>query len=172
MPGVAIRRLRDARELDLCARMMAGSEPWLTLRRDYAAARRTIDDPAKEVYLADLGGALVGFVVLTMAGAFVGYIQSICVAPAWRGRGVGTALLRHAEARILREVPNVFLCVSSFNPRAQALYERLGYAVVGELRDYLVAGHAELLLRKTIGPLADFQGPPGRSIGSRGGDQR
>jgi ribosomal protein S18 acetylase RimI-like enzyme len=164
--------LRDARELDLCARMMAGSEPWLTLRRDYAASRQAIDDPAKEVYLAEVAGTIVGFVVLTMAGAFVGYIQSICVAAEWRGRGVGTALLRHAEARILREVPNVFLCVSSFNPRARALYERLGYAVVGELRDYLVAGHAELLLRKTIGPLADFPGPPGRGSGPRGGDQR
>ena len=31
-----------------------------------------------------------------------------------------------AEARILRESPNVFICVSSFNPDARRLYERQG----------------------------------------------
>ena len=50
----------------------------------------------------------------------------------------------------------MFLCVSSFNPRARALYERLGYELVRELTDYIVAGHSELLLRKTVGPIRDF----------------
>ena len=44
------------------------------------------------------------------------------------------------------------MCVSSFNPDALRLYRRLGYMIVGELRDYLVAGHSEILLRKTQGP--------------------
>jgi hypothetical protein len=95
----------------------------------------------------------------------------------WRGRGLGTALIAFAERRILREVPNVFLCVSSFNTRARTLYLRLGYEVVGELRDYIVRGHSEWLLRKSVAPLAEFtpaaplgtmpqstlEGPPNRS---------
>jgi hypothetical protein len=36
------------------------------------------------------------------------------------------------------------------------LYERHGYQVIGELTDYLVKGHSEILLRKTFGPLASF----------------
>ena len=36
-------------------------------------------------------------------------------------------------------------------------YWRLGYDVVGELHDYIVAGHAEILLRKTIAPLNGFK---------------
>ena len=48
------------------------------------------------------------------------------------------------------------MCVSSFNLGARRLYERLGYKVVGELSDYIVRGHSELLLRKTTGPLAGF----------------
>jgi RimJ/RimL family protein N-acetyltransferase len=36
---------------------------------------------------------------------------------------------------------------------ARRLYERLGYELIGELRDDLVRGSSELLLRKTIGPL-------------------
>jgi selenocysteine lyase/cysteine desulfurase len=51
---------------------------------------------------------------------------------------------------------------SSFYPGVQRLYERLGYEVVGQLRDYIIAGHSEVLLRKTIGPLARFGLSPDR----------
>jgi hypothetical protein len=29
----------------------------------------------------------------------------------------------------------------------------MGYQKVGELTDFIIAGHAEILLRKTIGPI-------------------
>lgn len=57
----------------------------------------------------------------------------------------------------LRESPSVFLCVSSFNAGAQGLYRRLGYTVVGELTDYLVRGHGEVLMRKSRGPWSEFR---------------
>ena len=56
--------------------------------------------------------------------------------------------------RILRDHPNVFLCVSGFNPAARRLYERLGYTCIGELKDYVVQDQSEWLYRKTRGPLA------------------
>lgn len=43
-----------------------------------------------------------------------------------------------------------FLCVSSFNPRARALYERLGYELIGELKDFVIDGASELLMRKRL----------------------
>jgi RimJ/RimL family protein N-acetyltransferase len=46
--------------------------------------------------------------------------------------------------------------VTSFNHRARALYERLGYEYVGELSDFFVRGVSELLYRKTRGPWSDF----------------
>ena len=85
----------------------------------------------------------------------MGYVQTLCVAEGLRGQGLGSELLAFAEERIFREFKNVFLCVSSFNPRARALYERLGYETVGPLRDFVIAGHDEILLRKTRGPLTD-----------------
>ena len=136
--------------------MMAASEPWITLRRDAGAALAIVTDPGRESYGAFLGGALVGFIILVMHGAFVGYIQSVCVAPGRRSLGLGRRLMAFAEERIFRETPNVFLNVASFNPEARRLYERLGYEVVGELRDYIVPGHSEILMRKSTGPLAEF----------------
>jgi ribosomal-protein-alanine N-acetyltransferase len=157
--ALEIRRLGNRDEAEACARMMAASEPWITLRRDAGSALAIVTDPGRESYGAFLGTALAGFVILVMHGAFVGYIQSVCVAPGLRGQGLGRRLMAFAEERILRETPNVFLNVASFNPDARRLYERLGYEVVGELRDYIVPGHSEILMRKTTGPLAGFRGP-------------
>ncbi len=156
-PAIAIAPLAGDAEARACARLMASSDPWLTLGRSEPACLRAIQDPTREVFVASRDSELVGFLILCLTGAFVGYIQTVCVAPAQRSQGLGTELIRFAEERIFRRFPNVFMCVSSFNTRARALYQRLGYEVVGELRDYIVPGHAEWLLRKTAGPLQTFR---------------
>jgi ribosomal protein S18 acetylase RimI-like enzyme len=155
---VLVRRLTGEHEAAACAAIMSTSEPWVTLGRTYDGSLAVVGDPDAEVYVA-VGpepAAVAGFLVLTMRGAFTGYIRTVALDAEWRGRGLGTALIAFAERRILRDTPNVFLCVSSFNGRARALYLRLGYEVVGELRDYLVRGHSEWLLRKSVAPLAEF----------------
>ena len=151
-----IKELENSTQIDICARMMANSEPWITLRRDYEASVQTLSVPSKEVYLALSDDVIVGFIILNMQGAFIGYIQTVCVSPERRRQGVGRKLLEFAEERILGETPNVFMCVSSFNENAQRVYRRLGYEVVGELQDYIISGHSETLLRKTISPLSEF----------------
>lgn len=154
---IEIRRLQSVAEAELCARLMVESEPWITLGRTYEAALKIMRDPLREVYLACIKSEIVGFAILLMQGALVGYIQTIYVAPEWRNRRVGSSLIAFAEQRILGETPNVFLTVSSFNKDAQRLYRRLGYQVVGTLTNYIVAGHSEILMRKTLGPLAEFK---------------
>ena len=157
MPDLSIRPLETPAEAQSCARLMAESEPWLTLGRGHDASLALMQDETRERYVAHEQENLAGFLILNMKGAFVGYLQTIGVAPAMRGRGIGTALIRFAEARIFRDHPNVFLCVSSFNAAALALYERLGYSQVGILEDYLVAGHSEIILRKSRGPLTGYR---------------
>ena len=161
-----VERLQSQADAEACASLMACSEPWLTLGRTYETSLAIVQDPSREVYLVREGAEILGFLIICMTGAFVGYIQTICIHPSRRGQGMGSRLVEFAEQRILREVPNVFMCVSSFNHAARRLYERLGYQVVGELTDYIVAGHSEILLRKTLGPLTGFNGPashPSRS---------
>jgi ribosomal-protein-alanine N-acetyltransferase len=151
---LAIRPLETREEAEACARMMATTEPWITLRRDHEACLRVVLDETRERYVAYRGERLAGLLILNVRGAFVGYIQTVCAAEEFRGTGVGSALVAFAEERIFRDFRNVFLCVSDFNHGARRLYERLGFRLVGELTDYVVAGHSELLLRKSVGPLA------------------
>jgi ribosomal protein S18 acetylase RimI-like enzyme len=158
---VVVRHLGNDDEAEACAQLMATSEPWVTLRRDYETSLEILRDPSREVYVAVRVDAadVVGFVIVNMRGAFVGYLQTVAVREDWRGRGLGTRLIAFAERRIFRDAPNVFMCVSSFNERARALYDRLGYEVIGEMRDYVVRGHSEWLLRKSIAPLTDWTTP-------------
>ena len=151
--------LREDEEARVCARLMSTSEPWITLGRSFETSLAIVRDPGREVYLARDADGIAGFLILCMTGAFVGYIQTVCIDPRRRGRGLGSKLVEFAEERILRVSPNIFMCVSSFNDGARRLYERLGYTVVGELTDYIVQGQSEILLRKTRGPLADFSAP-------------
>jgi ribosomal protein S18 acetylase RimI-like enzyme len=148
--------LSDEEDARACARLMSSSEPWITLGRSYESSLAIVRDPTREVYLARDESGLAGFLILCMTGAFVGYIQTICIDPRCRRRGLGSTLLHFAEQRIRRVSPNIFMCVSSFNEGARRLYQRLGYEVVGELTDYIVSGHSEILLRKTFGPIGSF----------------
>ncbi len=152
-----IQPLDRSREAAQCAQLMVTSEPWITLRLEIETALAVLADPAKEIYAIRDQSGVAGFVVLDMRGLLRGYVQTICVRPDCRGQGLGSALLHWAEARIFRDSPNVFICVSSFNIGARRLYERLGFELVGVLRELLVPGHDEMLLRKTRGTWTEFR---------------
>ena len=133
------------------ARLMARSEPWITLGRTLDTCRLVCHNPDYLVFVALSGPTRCGFVLLHARGV-VGspYLATIAVDDPFRGRGVGTELIRFAEDYFRGHARHMFLCVSSFNPRARALYERLGYRQVGELPDYLIDGASELLMHKRL----------------------
>jgi [ribosomal protein S18]-alanine N-acetyltransferase len=139
-------------ERDWAARLMASSEPWITLRRslekcaEYLAAA-----PDAELFIARERDEPSGFLFLRPRGlASSPYIASIAVAPAHRARGVGTAMLGFAETRYVPPARHIFPCVSAFNDDARRLYERVGYREVGSVPDYIVEGTAELILHKRL----------------------
>ncbi|MSU59717.1 MAG: N-acetyltransferase [Pedosphaera sp.] len=149
--------MRDAAEARYCADFLVASDPWLTLGLTFEMAMQRLTDSTREIYVATVGGEIVGVLILFLDGALKGYLQTIAVHPDWRSRGLGARMIAFAEQRIFRVSQNVFLCVSSFNLEAQKFYARLGYQRVGELPDFVVAGFSEILMRKTRGPLRDFK---------------
>lgn len=104
----------------------------------------------REMYLAELENRGVShcYVARSATGEVVGYcsfwhiadelhINNLAVAPACRGRGIGTALLRQVLQRG-RELGarRATLEVRKANEAARRLYERLGFAVGGIRRAY------------------------------------
>lgn len=152
-----IRKLAGRSEARVCAQIMSTSEPWVTLQRSFSESLKILLHPHRETYVAAVKSEVIGFIILQLEGTFTGYIQTIAIKEGWRNHGFGSQLLAFAEKKVFLKKPNVFLCVSSFNKKAQRLYRRLGYQKIGVIRNFIVSGHDEILLRKTIGPLVAFK---------------
>ena len=159
MSAIQIKPVTTLEEQQWCARLMADSEPWISLNRSFEDGMVLMQQAPDEIqaFIAMEAATPLGFVVIKLKGAFVGYIQVIAVSPEARGKGIGTLLLDHAEANIFQKSPNAFICVSSFNHRARKLYESRGYQLLGTLENYLENGFSEHLLRKTMGSINDFR---------------
>jgi ribosomal protein S18 acetylase RimI-like enzyme len=71
------------------------------------------------------------------------YLAHLGVAPALRGQGIGQQLIEHLilQGRALGK-QRLVLDVAVSNPRAQALYERLGFRVTAQRRSQLAKGQA------------------------------
>jgi [ribosomal protein S18]-alanine N-acetyltransferase len=150
MDPVLITAATEA-EKEWAAGVMAGSEPWITLGRNLESCLEICRRPEYQVFVAWQGRQLCGFVVLVRRGvAGSPYIASIAVAEGFRGSGVGSRLLEFAEDLFRATARHIFLCVSSFNLRARALYERRGYEAVGEFKDYVIDGASEILMHKRL----------------------
>jgi ribosomal protein S18 acetylase RimI-like enzyme len=135
-------------------RILAESEPWKTLgyhAADWQPLFAPLPD-GREGYVLETEGAVAGIALVKPRVLLGDYLELLVVAPAARGRGLGGALLRHAEQVVFARARNLFVCVSDFNEGARRFYARHGYEVVGPIPDLLVRGKAEILMRKTIGP--------------------
>ncbi|MEF3403343.1 ribosomal protein S18-alanine N-acetyltransferase [Agromyces sp. CCNWLW203] len=112
-----------------------------------------IDDEADDESDGEAAGLLGYAGLLAPKGGGQGDIQTIAVAPAIRGIGLGRGLM-HAlitEAR-RRHVAEIFLEVRADNPIARALYESLGFEEIGLRRRYYRGGVDAVHMRLTVPP--------------------
>jgi ribosomal protein S18 acetylase RimI-like enzyme len=139
-----------------CDAIVAASEPWKTLgeRFDFAAALSRKVRPYDRAYVCIVENKAAGFIIFSPHPVFArgGYIRSIGVAPTMRRLGIGAKLLSFAENIISGFSPNSYLCVSSFNRKAQTFYKNAGYALVGKLQDLILPGASEYIYWKRLIP--------------------
>ncbi len=129
----------DAQESDLeaLATLFNDYRAFYDCTPDLQSARhfvsRRIKEKATRFFLAILGGAHVGFVHLlpsfdTLAMRSAWILEDLFVDPAHRRCGVGSALLRHAEAFAVRtDAARLSLTTAHTNEIAQRLYLGHGY---------------------------------------------
>jgi ribosomal protein S18 acetylase RimI-like enzyme len=153
-----IRQTSDPADFSICAKMMSLTDPWITLGMDYELCFKAFDGSFREIWLLEIEKRIAGFVIIQTCGSFSGYIQTICIDSAFRGKGYGRKLLKFCEDTILKFSPNVFICVSSFNKGALKLYLDFGFKLIGEIENFVSEGYSELLLRKTVGPRIGYIG--------------
>ncbi|MFD8550987.1 GNAT family N-acetyltransferase [Streptomyces fradiae] len=127
--------VRDLLPRDLPACAWSGSATHLRhVERELARAVAGEVDYLAVCTPVDLPVAIGGIDYRVSAGA--GTLWQLAVLPALQSRGLGTLLVRAAEQRIRsRGLRRAELAVEVDNPRARALYERLGYAAYGRKPD-------------------------------------
>ncbi len=132
-----------------CSRIVASSEPWISLGESVNFAL-SID--RKEAHVFVVGDEPAGFIIFTPLPVFArgGYLRAMGVAAAVRKRGIGKKLLTFAEKTTARHADHFYLCVSSFNRRAQAFYRALGYAKVGTIPGLIKPGASEYIFWKRL----------------------
>ncbi len=104
--------------------------------------------PVIECTVAEGGAAVQAFALyFTNFSTFLGqpglYLEDLYVKPAWRGQGVGGALLRHLAALAVERGCGRFeWSVLDWNANAIAVYERMGATVMPEWRICRLSGEA------------------------------
>jgi len=152
MTAISMREANGS-DREWAARLMAGSDPWITLRRGYELCLASCRNPADDLLVAERAGERCGFVLVRPRGlAGAPYIVSIAVDAAQRSTGVGRAMVSFVAERFADRARHLYLCVSSFNPRALAMYEREGFIKVGELPDFIIDGASEYLMCRRLVP--------------------
>jgi ribosomal-protein-alanine N-acetyltransferase len=113
-----------------CENIIAVSDPWNRLHEtiDFRSAL-SADKTFVRAYVCLAGAEPAGFILFNPEPVFArgGYLRAIAVAPAFRKQGVGKKMLAFAERMTSERALHMFLCVSSFNRRAQAFYKKCGY---------------------------------------------
>lgn len=96
-------------------------------------------------------GTVVGYVLSAPTSARLARVISIAVAPEYRGRGVGTALMGET-IRLLRSkgIQDIELEVRVSNEPAIGLYRSFGFAVVGTKEGYYDDGEDAYLMRTAL----------------------
>jgi ribosomal protein S18 acetylase RimI-like enzyme len=77
--------------------------------------------------VVEINQRVVGFGLLSRWGK-VAEISDVVVTPAWQGQGIGTTIILYlSEQAQSWRVPRLEIGAAESNPRAVALYQRLGF---------------------------------------------
>lgn len=93
--------------------------------------RRNWDHQLPHLQVVELDARVAGCLRVEDNDAAL-FLASIEIAPQLQGRGIGTQLIEQLAARARAAGKTLELFVMKANPRAQRLYERLGFAVINE----------------------------------------
>jgi RimJ/RimL family protein N-acetyltransferase len=147
--------VRPAREQDLDAIVelfvevaaegrWIGTEPPVDRDRRRRRLAETLDQEREVVLVAEAGGRIIGQLGMDLAGYGVADLGML-VSEGWRGRGVGSALLRAGiEWARGAGAHKVALQVWPHNAAALALYEKFGFQREGLLRGHYRRRNGEL----------------------------
>ncbi len=133
------------------ARIMVGSEPFLSYGFNLKSCKRIIQNNKKnEILVATMKDKVVGFAIYETTFLNGYYLKLIAIDPSQRSLGIGSRLMQTLEKETRKSKNVLYLCVTDFNKGAQKFYKKRGYEKVGRLSDHIKKGIDEILMRKIL----------------------
>lgn len=125
-------------------------------RTDLDTLGGIVDDPAQRLLVAERDGEIIGCVQVSDRGNGLAYLGLLCVDPALQAAGLGKQIVAAAEAtaRDTFGAQTMEMTVIDSRRRLIEFYERRGYAVSGEKRDFPIALDPPLFMDVLVKPLA------------------
>jgi GNAT superfamily N-acetyltransferase len=107
-------------------------------RTDLETLRAIVEDPAQRLLVAELDGPIIGGVQVSDRGNGRSYLGLLCVDPTLQAGGVGKQIVEAAEstAREVFGARTMEMTVIDSRRKLIEFYERRGYTVTGEKRDF------------------------------------
>jgi ribosomal protein S18 acetylase RimI-like enzyme len=132
---------------------LAAIPPWSVIgwpaERMTLGLKRQLPSVKRFEVLSD--GSCAGIIVILDPFLLGPYLQLLAVLPGFQGRKLGLRLLQWMEAEARRaEARQLWVCVSTFNIRAQAFYERFGFEAVAVLDKLMSDASDEIFMRKRL----------------------
>lgn len=156
--------VRDLQQTDLDALAWSGGDEH---RRTLAGVVEAGWRGEAQAVVAELPtGVVVAMGALDLARSPEwGWVWLLAVRPEWQGLGIGTALIGELEARATASgLPAVRIAAEHDNPRAAALYRRLGYRQV----DSVVESWPDDTGRRYVTVSGVFERRPGNAAAGGG----
>ncbi len=132
---------------------LAAIPPWSVIGWPAERMTRAFTYPSASVYRFEViaNGKLAGIVTIQNPFLHGPYLQLLAILPEFQGQKLGLRILEwmEAEARGI-ESRQLWLCVSTFNVRARAFYERFGFEEVAVLDKLASDASDEIFMRKRL----------------------
>jgi [ribosomal protein S18]-alanine N-acetyltransferase len=144
--------MRPARLRDVAALVDLENVAFATDRLSRTSLRYYVSAPGSALIVCESRGLIVGYCLVGLRkGRRKAHLHSIAVAPQYRGRKLGAALLREAEKTARRRGAEVLrLTVRNRNRRAISLYEAKGYRRLSRIEDFYQDGATALCFAKPL----------------------
>jgi ribosomal protein S18 acetylase RimI-like enzyme len=149
---IALRRL-SGEAADTLGGALAAMPPWSVIGWSAERMVRAIGRDLPGIYRFEVRAQnqLAGIVTIQNPFLHGPYLQLLAVLPAFQGQKIGLTLLDWMETQAReQESRQLWLCVSTFNTRARAFYERFGFEAVAVLDRLASEVSDELFMRKRL----------------------
>ncbi|GKT07480.1 N-acetyltransferase [Desulforhabdus sp. TSK] len=134
------------------SRRLAAMEPWRTLgyRPETLLNYLHRHDAGLDRHAIVIEGQTAGVLSVRYPWLMGPYIELFAILGEYGGKGLGGEVLQWVESRFLANSRNLWATVSAFNTLARSFYRRQGFEEVARIKDLVIPGFDEILLRKHL----------------------